>query len=223
MPVRPLPRRPVARCHAADPGSSRNAVSGNRRNVDSAAFVAVLLACGAGSRFGSHKLLHPLTDGTPMAVASLRALQAVVARTIATVRRGDSQLIRLLREEGAEVIEDGGCAAGMGHSIAAGVGASVGATGWLISLADMPFVEPATIAAVTQGLRDGATICAPCYQGQRGHPVGFSATLRDELVVLRGDQGARSIIERHRHALLSIDTSDPGCLRDIDRPSDIGL
>jgi molybdenum cofactor cytidylyltransferase len=52
--------------------------------------------------------------------------------------------------------------------------------------------------------------------------VGFAATLQDELIALCSDQGARSIIERHRDAVVSIDTSDPGCLRDIDRPSDIG-
>ena len=35
----------------------------------------ILLAAGQGTRFGSNKLLQPLADGTPMAVASAVTLQ----------------------------------------------------------------------------------------------------------------------------------------------------
>jgi molybdenum cofactor cytidylyltransferase len=189
--------------------------------VDPSTIVGVLLACGAGTRFGGHKLVHPLDDGTPLAVASLRALKGAVAQSIAVIRSGDAVLKELLAREGATVVECSDCHAGIGHSIAAGVRASADAGGWLIALADMPFVLPASVAAVADGIRRGALICAPSYRGQRGHPVGFRADLYPELTMLRGDQGARSIIERHHDDLAAIDCNDAGVLCDIDTRSDL--
>lgn len=189
--------------------------------MDSATIVGVLLACGAGTRFGGHKLLHPLDDGTPLGVASLRAMQGGVSHSIAVIRAGDGALHQLLAGAGATIVECSDCHAGMGHSIAAGVRASADAGGWLIALADMPFVLPASVAAVADGIRRGALICAPSYRGQRGHPVGFRADLYAELTALRGDQGARSIIERHHDDLAAIDCDDVGVLCDIDTPSDL--
>jgi len=183
--------------------------------------VGVLLACGAGTRFGSHKLLHPLSDGTPLAGASLRTLQGRVARTVAVVRSGDAALRELLSASGAVIVECGECHAGIGHSIVAGVRASADAGAWLIALADMPFVLPATINAVADRIRGGARICAPTYDGQRGHPVGFRHDLYAELTALTGDRGARSIIERHQQDLELIDCDDAGILSDIDTPADL--
>ena len=51
--------------------------------------VGILLAAGNSSRFGSHKLLHPLPDGTPLGVASARVMRFVLDRVVAVVRTGD--------------------------------------------------------------------------------------------------------------------------------------
>jgi molybdenum cofactor cytidylyltransferase len=51
--------------------------------------------------------------------------------------------------------------------------------------------------------------------------VGFATGLRDELLALDGDQGARSLIERHPDALRLIECEDAGVLYDIDRKTDI--
>ncbi|MGH8772938.1 MAG: NTP transferase domain-containing protein, partial [Burkholderiales bacterium] len=52
----------------------------------------VLLAAGASSRFGSNKLLHPLPDGTPIAVAAGRNLKRAVEDAFAVVRSHDEAL-----------------------------------------------------------------------------------------------------------------------------------
>ena len=49
--------------------------------------------------------------------------------------------------------------------------------GWVVALADMPWIRTETIAAVADALARGAMIAAPDYAGVRGHPVGFAATL----------------------------------------------
>ncbi|GAB7539203.1 hypothetical protein BGC_54270 [Burkholderia sp. 3C] len=64
-----------------------------------------------------------------------------------------------------------------------------------------------------------ATIAAPWFDGQRGHPVGFAAVHRDALAALDGDAGARALLVAHEVARVEVD--DPGVLRDVDTRDDL--
>jgi molybdenum cofactor cytidylyltransferase len=182
---------------------------------------AILLAAGAGSRFGGDKLLHPLDDGVAIAAHAARNLLAATPDVIAVVRWGDFPLYEMLEQEGCQVTMFQGAARGMGASLAHGVKEARSAGGWLVALADMPRVPAAIIKEVIASLEGGALIAAPVHKGERGHPVGFGATLRDELLALDGDQGARTVLERHRDAVKLLECDDPGVLYDIDRKTDI--
>ena len=184
-----------------------------------------LLLCGGASlRFGRDKLLERIgPGGEAMAVVSARALVGVSGRVLAVTRPGSRELRALLEQEGCEVIESDRTLGGLGSSLAAGVEASAGAAGWLVALADMPFIRSHTVHAVRDALADGALIAAPRDRasGTRGHPVGFAPALREELLAIRGDEGARSVIQRHRDSVRLVEVDDPGILRDIDRPEDL--
>jgi molybdenum cofactor cytidylyltransferase len=183
--------------------------------------VGVLLAAGAGTRFGGGKLVHPLEDGVPIAAHAARNLIAAGLHVVAVIRPGDFPLADVLEQEGCEVTHCPDSIHGMGHTLAHGVGAWREAGGWIVALADMPRLRPATIEAVADAIRAGATIAAPFHAGQRGHPVGFAASLREELLRLRGDSGAKSVLQRHADQIRRIETDDPGVLLDIDRKSDL--
>jgi molybdenum cofactor cytidylyltransferase len=184
--------------------------------------VGILLAAGRGTRFGSHKLLHPLPDGTPLGVASARALRAALDRVVAVVRADDAELAAALRAAGCETVVCSRAEEGMGASIACGVDATPAAAGWLIALADMPFIQPATIAAVAAALAQGASIAAPVLDGgRRGHPVGFAAGWFEALRALSGDRGARELLQRHPNELRLIPTVDAGCVADVDSREDL--
>ncbi|HXF66518.1 MAG TPA: nucleotidyltransferase family protein [Burkholderiales bacterium] len=183
--------------------------------------VAILLAAGAGTRFGGDKLLHPFADGIAIAAHAARNLRAALPEVIAVVREDDAGLRDLLVREGCRLAPFAGAGRGMGASLAYGVSRAPEAAGWVIALADMPRIAPATICAVAAALEEGALIAAPQYGGERGHPVGFGAALREELLTLDGDQGARAVVERHRDRLKLIACGDPGVLYDVDRRSDL--
>jgi len=108
--------------------------------------------------------------------------------------------------------------AGLGDSIAAGVAATPHWQGWLIHLADMPFVGAEVFRQVADALRQHA-IVRPCYAQQPGHPVGFSALLRKPLCQLRGDNGARELLQGAAVHLLPLE--HPGVVQDIDLPSQL--
>ena len=133
-------------------------------------------------------------------------------------------LENLLSEAGATVILCANAGDGMGASLAAAVSASGNVDGWVIALADMPFIQPATIRAVAAALADGASIAAPVLaDGRRGHPVGFAAGWRDQLCALEGDSGARRLLADNAERLEAIRTADAGCVIDVDLPADLLL
>lgn len=130
----------------------------------------LLLAAGSARRFGGDKLLACLPDDTPIAVAAASTLVAVLPRVVAVVRPGADELGAALRECGTQVLVCPRAGEGMGTSLAWGVTATPDWTGWLVALADMPFVKAATVTALAAAVADGAAIAAPRYQGRRGHP-----------------------------------------------------
>ena len=183
--------------------------------------VAILLAAGAGTRFGGAKLLHPLEDGGAIAAHAARNLREAGLEVVAVIRPGDFPLSDLLEQEGCYATQCAESVRGMGYSLAHGVAMARDAGGWIVALADMPRVSPATIRSVADALAEGATIAAPAYRGERGHPVGFATSLQLELLALSGDSGARAVIERHRDALRVIECDDPGVLLDVDAKEDL--
>jgi molybdenum cofactor cytidylyltransferase len=117
---------------------------------------------------------------------------------------------------GAAGAEDAGGARDAGHAGAAGDAEDTGDAGWLVALADMPWLQVATLRAVSAALLAPHSIAAACYQGRRGHPVGFGAAHYEALIRLDGEHGARGLL--HSGAVTLIETGDPGVLDDVDTP-----
>ena len=184
--------------------------------------VAILLAAGSATRFGSDKLLHRLPHGVPIAVQSARHLKAAFAGGILAVIRPDSTRLReILEAENCRVVECEKAALGMGESLACAVRAAGPADGYVVALADMPFIRASSIAAVREALEQGAPLSAPYFRARRGHPVGIAARFRDELAALRGDEGAKQLLAQHASEIVKIPVGDPAVLRDIDTPGDL--
>ena len=182
--------------------------------------VAILLAAGSSTRFGGHKLSH-LIDGVPMALKSAITLKTALGDVLVGMRPQDA-LAPTLSGEGLSVILCDRAHEGMGGTLAQVVAAApADASGYIIALADMPFIRADSIRAVAAALQSGAKLVAPAYRGERGHPVGLAASYRDELLALTGDAGARGIINRDAAQMQLIEVDDPGVLRDIDTPGDL--
>ncbi|MEP7154572.1 MAG: nucleotidyltransferase family protein [Betaproteobacteria bacterium] len=180
----------------------------------------ILLAAGSATRFGSQKLLARLDDGRYVVEAAAQNLLAAGEEVIA-VSSGDAALTRVLESSGCRVVINPRSVEGMGTSIAAGVCARPGAPYWLVALADMPFIRPATIALISAAVSHERRIVVPVTGGQRGHPVAFGATYGEELMALAGDTGARSVVAAHAGAVTLLDVGDAGTLDDIDTPADL--
>lgn len=188
--------------------------------------IGVLLAAGFSRRFGSaDKLLQRLPDGQIISIVCAKNLINAVPSSIAVVRPENKNLARLLKNTGLEVIycyeHDQEMADSLVTAIRAATHSATAYDGFIIALADMPYIRSATISAVAAKVNAGASIVIPTYQNQRGHPIGFAAKFRNELENLQGDEGARSIIKRYPNEVTLLACDDAGILQDIDTAADL--
>jgi molybdenum cofactor cytidylyltransferase len=193
-------------------------------SVSKDAVFGILLAAGRGRRFDAsgdrNKLLQTLPDGRCIAVASAMALLAACPSTLAVVRDGGGELAARLRAAGCEVLECAGADDGMGVSLASAIAARRDAPAWLVALADMPHVRPATMVALVETIAGGAGIAMPVQDGRRGNPVAFARCHLDRLLASSGDRGARDLLRTA--AVSEVPVEDDGIFRDIDTPADLG-
>jgi molybdenum cofactor cytidylyltransferase len=181
----------------------------------------VVLAAGAGSRYlGSRHKLSEQLGGESVLVRTLRNAIASRMSVVLVISESLVDEARSLIPPRDMVVVDlpSQTGWGMGDSIAAGVSIHASASGWLVLPGDMPLVRPASLRAVANAL-DQQPIAFAQHRGRRGHPVGFGAELFSELVMLKGDEGARRLLARYPTAAVELD--DPGVLFDIDTVDDL--
>jgi molybdenum cofactor cytidylyltransferase len=186
-------------------------------------YVGILLAAGRGRRFDpagvQDKLLQPLPDGEPVATAAAKNLLAALPDVVAVVRPEAAVLAAQLRILGCDVSECPLADEGMGASLVHGIAQASDAAGWVIALADMPYVMPETITTLLDKMQAGADIAAPMFHGRRGNPVAFSRAHLNSLLELGGDQGARSLLAKF--PVVEVEVDDEGIVLDIDSADDL--
>jgi len=152
----------------------------------------IVLAAGASKRLGRPKqLVH--FEGEPLVVRAARTAAAVAP--VIVVIPPNAAIREVLR--GFTTIENMG--EGMASSLRCGVAETTGDV--LIVLCDQPQITSEHLRALIDA---HAPIAATGYSGISGVPAFFSAKFRDELLALRGDAGARTIIDAHRNEVVTI-------------------
>ena len=99
-------------------------------------------------------MLARLASGATVLEAAVANLRAGFTGEIVAVTRSDPVLIKALEACGCRIVINDVASQGMGTSISAGVAATQDALGWVIALADMPFIRADTVAAVANALRN---------------------------------------------------------------------
>lgn len=188
--------------------------------------IGILLAAGFSRRFGTaNKLLHNLPDGRAIAIAAAEHLITALPVSVAVVRADNTILSDALKALGFHVVHCDANASLMADSLVMAVqyasAMSLTTKGYVIALADMPYIAPTTIQAVANQLSHVGGIVIPTFEGKRGHPVGFSANYHDDLLRLSGDEGAKSIVKTHADAVTLLACEDAGILADIDTLADL--
>lgn len=183
---------------------------------------ALVLAAGAGSRFGGGKLMTPWRGRVLIDGALDSALAAPVDSARVVVGADPAVAEHVMKREGVLAVQAADHALGLSASLKAGLAAlPPDATGVLIFLGDMPLVPQGVLQSLAQALADGAAAAVPVWQGRQGHPAAISSRLFAQIMSLGGDRGARAVLDSLGDALVLIEAPDGGVLLDVDRPEDL--
>ncbi len=180
--------------------------------------VALVLAAGFARRFGGDKRTARLADGRLVIDAVLQEIHA--AGLEAVVAQNSDNPLSLDAAIRSVTIPAAVAARGMGASLSAAVRELPVERDLIVCLADMPFVQPSTYTAIATTLKPGRIVC-PRHRGERGNPVGFSCSFREQLLALDGDRGARDLLRSCAQCVDCVEVDDPGIHRDIDLPDDL--
>lgn len=182
--------------------------------------VTILIAAAGGSTRmrGADKLLEQV-EGMPLLRRQTARALETGAPVLVTLPPG--RPARAMALEGlavtAAVLAD--AAEGMAASIRHGAREAAGAL--MILPADMPEIDTTDMRAVLAAhAADPQAILRGASGPTPGHPVLFPADLRSDLAALTGDEGARSVLVRHRDRVRLVPLPARHALTDLDTPED---
>jgi molybdenum cofactor cytidylyltransferase len=179
----------------------------------------LLLAAGAGTRFGRAKQLVHL-DGRPLLEHAIRAMAASpLDRVVVVLGASADEVMAGVDAHGAEFIVCDRWDEGQSASLACGLAKVSDAEAVVITLGDQPRMSPEAIARVIAAREDGIDAVRATYGDEPGHPVLLEQRLFDRMRDVSGDHGARNL-------LLSVHTREVPCDdlgggEDVDTPAQL--
>jgi CTP:molybdopterin cytidylyltransferase MocA len=181
----------------------------------------MVLAAGAGARFGEPKQLAVLR-GRPLLEHSLRTLAgSALERRLVVLGSAAERILAEVDLHGAEPVVCEEWKRGQAASLAAGIRAASGAEAVVIILGDQPLISPAAIERVIGARGWGAVAVRATYGGAPGHPVLLEHELFASALRLRGDAGARALLEDHRDRVRDVPCDGLGSPADVDTPASL--
>lgn len=183
----------------------------------------IVFAAGLCTRMGARKALMSIDD-VPALSAVLRTIRSAGLQSPIVVLGHDDATIRADVDLAAcQVLVNEHPERGLSSSMQLALAAiDEAVTGILTFHVDMPYVAVSTVRAVVRAVDEGAMLAAPTYASERGFPVFFHKMFLDALAdSLQGDSGGRQFLADHSKELVRVPVEDPGCVFDIDRPSDL--
>jgi len=182
------------------------------------AAAGLVLAAGAGTRFGASPKQLADFHGRPLLEWAVRAQCCVVelSRVVVVLGSHADEVLSGVAFGRAETVVCAEWEAGQAWSLRCGVAAAVAAgdvSRVVVTLGDAPLVTPEVIAMFA----DAPPRARAVYGGRPGHPVVLGPEEISALATLHGDEGARGLLRGGPQVEVGHLCSG----RDIDTPEDL--
>lgn len=188
-----------------------------------AGLAGIVLAAGAGTRFGGAKQAARHRGVPLVRRAAQAALGCCPAGVVVVTGAHAAEVRESVAGLGVALAHAGRWADGMAQSLAAGLDAlPPAATACLVALADQPGVDAGELARLAAAWAAApGRVAAARYGGRLGAPAIFPAAAWPALRALRGDAGARAVLAAldARGEVTAVDV--PAAARDVDTPADL--
>ena len=185
---------------------------------------AIVLAAGAGRRFGGGKLCSQFR-GRPLVTWAVEAALATRVAGVTVVLGADADRVGMalsaFQDERLRTVTCPEWNDGLSRSLICGLESlPPDARAVLLFLGDMPNVSSGLADQLLGAVLSGAPAAMPVCEGLPAHPVAIASGLFPGLHGLAGDKGARSFL-RDVSGAVQIQTDDCASLFDVDRREDL--
>ena len=183
---------------------------------------AILLAAGKSKRMNGENKLTKKIQGIPLIKLSVKNILASSINELIVVLGHQKEIIEKLidRNEKLKFVFNKDFENGMSSSIKTGVNnLSEKTEAFFICLGDMPMINHDIYNQLIKS-KDNKEIIVPTYKRQQGNPVLFAKTMKEKIMDITGDVGAKKILELNKDKILSLEISDQGITRGFDTQDD---
>ena len=176
---------------------------------------AILLAAGQSKRMNGVKKLIKITRGKPLIEHSiLNIIESSIDELIIVTGYQKNILEKVIKkDEKIKIIYNSQFETGMASSIKMGIkNLSKKSKAFFICLADMPMINKKIYNELIKHVND-AEIVIPTFKNLQGNPILFSITMKNKIMDIEGDTGAKEILKKNSNKILNLPISDGGILK----------
>lgn len=179
----------------------------------------ILLAAGEGRRAGFGKLSREINGKSMLEHVAERVYNSRLDDVIIITGYERVFAEKIAKKFGFKTVYNKNYPKGMSTSLKRGITSLPNnCKAFAVILGDMPYIKTSTINSLISTFSNNTNgIVIPRYKNKRGHPVIMSIKYKDQILLIKGDKGARDIIKENLEDILFLDVNDEGILKDIDK------
>ncbi len=178
---------------------------------------AILLVAGQSKRMNGENKLTKEIQGAPLIKHSVKNILASSIDELIVVLGHQKETIEKLinKNEKIKFVFNKDFESGIASSIKTGLNIlSEKTEAFFICLGDMPMVNPNIYNQLIKSINK-REIIVPTYKGQQGNPVLFAKSMKEKIINISGDVGAKKILELNKDKILNLEINDQCVTKDF--------
>ena len=183
---------------------------------------AILLAAGQSKRMIGENKLTKIIEGKPLIIHSVENILASSVDELIIVLGYQNEIIEKIinKNEKIKFVLNKNFESGMASSIKAGLNhLSKNTEAFIICLGDMPKVSSNIYNQLIKS-RNKKEIIVPTYKNQQGNPVLFNNSMKEKIMDIKGDAGAKKILELNKDKILNLEINDHSIVKGFNSQKD---
>ena len=183
---------------------------------------AILLAAGQSKRMVGENKLTKEIKGIPLIKLSIKNILASSIDELIVILGYQKEIIEKIIDKNKRIkfVFNGNFENGMASSNKTGLSnLSEKTEAFFICLGDMPMVNSDIYNQLIQS-KNNKEIIVPTYKGQQGNPILFSKSIKEKIMTIQGDVGAKKILELNKNKILNVEVGDQSIRKDFNKKDD---